>query len=58
LLWVSGNADPLTRLGQDYAFTKAPADPHNRYIVVAADHLGAPDAAASQIAAWVRGLVQ
>ncbi|HXP97630.1 MAG TPA: alpha/beta hydrolase [Telmatospirillum sp.] len=57
LLWVSGDSDPLTRLGKDYVFAKAPADPHNAYIVVSADHLGTPDAAAAQIAQWVRGVL-
>lgn len=58
LLWVSGTADPLIRLGQGYAFAKAPANPHSRYIEVTADHLGTPDAAAMQIADWVRDLLK
>ena len=58
VLWVSGESDPLTRLGRDYAFARAPADPHNRYVEVAADHLGTPDAAAAQIAAWVQELLK
>jgi pimeloyl-ACP methyl ester carboxylesterase len=57
LLWVSGDGDPLTRLGKDYVFAKVPADPHNAYIVVSADHLGTPNAAATQIAQWVRGVL-
>lgn len=58
LLWVSGTSDSLTRLGQGYAFANAPADPRNRYIEVAADHLGTPDAAAAQIAEWVGDLLK
>ena len=58
LLWVSGTSDPLTRLGQGYAFANAPADPRNRYLEVAADHLGTPDAAAAQIAEWVGDLLK
>ena len=58
LLWVSGSSDPLTRLGRDYAFARAPADPRSRFIEVPADHLGTPDAAAGQIVDWVRGLTR
>lgn len=56
LLWVSGDRDPLARLGEGYAFGRAPTDPRNQYLTVSADHLGTPDEAARQIAAWVQPL--
>ena len=57
LLWVSGDRDPLARLGEGYAFSRAPVDRHSRYLTVSADHLGTPDEAAEQIAAWVQTIL-
>src|SRR6202007_844444 len=41
LLWVAGTAD-RSQTGPDYAFSRAPANPQNRYIAVDSDHLGTP----------------
>lgn len=56
LLWVIGTADPLYKAGEDYAFAKAPAHPHSRYLVVEADHVGTPDVALQQVQVWLQSL--
>ncbi len=56
LLWVVGQRDPLARLGPDYAFARAPANPLSRYVEVDADHLHVPQAAAGLVVEWLRGL--
>ncbi len=55
LLWVSGTAD-RSQSGLEYAFMEAPTNPLNRYIIVAADHLGTPTAAREAVLAWLREL--
>ena len=52
LLWVAGNAD-RTQSGPGYAFSRAPANPLNRYVTVSADHLGTPTAAREAVLAWL-----
>lgn len=54
-LWVVGTADRMYALGEDYAFRKAPAHPHSKYLVVTAGHLDTPDVAAEQVLEWLRG---
>ncbi|WP_394789444.1 alpha/beta fold hydrolase [Rhodoferax sp.] len=56
LLWVVGTADPLFALGQDFAFSKAPANAKSQYLVVNAGHLDTPDVAAAQVLAWIKNL--
>ena len=57
LLWVFGEDDPLTqRLGQGYAYAKAPPHPLNRYLVVSGGHMEAPTAAAPAVVAWLKCL--
>ncbi|MDO9083413.1 MAG: alpha/beta fold hydrolase [Humidesulfovibrio sp.] len=56
LLWVVGKRDPLARLGPDYAFARAPANPLSRSVEVDADHLHVPAAAAELVIEWLRGL--
>lgn len=56
LLWVIGTGDPLYRAGEAYAFASAPAHPHNRYLVVEADHASTPDVALQQVRAWLQSL--
>lgn len=56
LLWVLGDKDPLYPFGAAYLFDKAPPHPASRYVVVAADHVNTPDAAASEVLAWIRAL--
>ena len=56
LLMVVGEQDPLSKIGPDYAFNKAPANPHSRYVSVGADHMGTPAAAADLVIAWLKGL--
>jgi hypothetical protein len=55
LLWVAGTAD-RSQLGPGYAFSRAPANPLNRYVTVSADHLGTPAAAREAVVAWLREL--
>ena len=55
LLWVVSTAD-RTQPGPVYAFTRAPANPLNRYVTVSADHLGTPTAAREAALAWLREL--
>ncbi len=56
LLWVGGASDPLSKGGPGYAFTRAPANPRNSYVTVAADHMGTPAAAADLVVTWLKGL--
>ena len=55
LLWVAGTAD-CSPTGPGYAFSRAPANPLNRYITVDADHLGTPTASRDAVLAWLREL--
>ena len=55
LLWVEGNADRL-QLGRSYAFSHAPPNRLNRYVMVSADHLGTPNAARDAVLAWLKDL--
>jgi hypothetical protein len=55
LLWVAGDAD-RSQTGPGYAFSRAPANPMNRYVTVASDHLGTPAAAREVVLAWLREL--
>ena len=55
LLMVVGERDPLAKLGPDYAFAKAPANPKSRYVSVEADHMGTPAAAGDLVLAWLKG---
>jgi pimeloyl-ACP methyl ester carboxylesterase len=52
LLWVAGTSD-RSQPGPDYAFTRAPANPLNRYVTVSADHLGTPTAAREVVLKWL-----
>lgn len=56
LLWVTGDADPVSARGTAYAFDKAPANPQNHYGVVSADHLGTPNAAIEMVTEWVKAV--
>lgn len=56
LLWVIGQGDPLYKLGEDYAFAKAPPHPAARYLAVKADAAGTPEAAARPLLQWLKEL--
>ena len=56
LLWVAGTSDPSQKDGPDFAFAKAPPNAFNRYVKVAADHLGTPDASREAVLAWLKDL--
>lgn len=56
LLWVAGDRDPTQVGGPAFAFDKAPPNPLNRYVVVGANHIGVPDAAAPAVLAWLAEL--
>ena len=52
LLWVAGSADP-SQAGANAEFNQAPANPLNRFVMVASPHLGTPDAARDAVLAWL-----
>lgn len=52
LLWVAGSADP-SQAGANAEFNQAPANPLNRFVMVASPHLGTPDAARDSVLAWL-----
>ena len=53
LLWVAGVDDPTQR-GGDSAFASAPANPLNRYVVVAGGHQDTPDNAKDAVLTWLK----
>jgi len=56
LLWVAGTSDPSQKDGPDFAFAKTPPNAFNRYVKVAADHEGTPDASREAVLAWLKDL--
>jgi pimeloyl-ACP methyl ester carboxylesterase len=56
LLWAAGDRDPTQRSGPGYAFDKAPAGPLTRYVVLHANHIEVPGAAAETVMGWLREL--
>lgn len=54
--YVVGTRDPFYPYGPDLIFNKAPSHPSSKYVVVEADHVGTPDAAASATLEWIKGL--
>lgn len=52
LLWVAGSADP-SQTGANAEFNHAPANPLNRFVMVASAHLGTPNAAREAVLAWL-----
>jgi hypothetical protein len=52
LLWVAGSADP-SQTGANAEFNLAPANPLNRFVMVASTHLGTPNAARDAVLAWL-----
>jgi pimeloyl-ACP methyl ester carboxylesterase len=55
VIWVAGKQDP-TQAGSADNFTRIPANPHNAFVSVDADHLETPDAGTGAIVSWVRAL--
>lgn len=56
ILWVVGDMDPLSRLGPQYAFQRAPAHPASKYVSVSADHINTPEASVAEVIAWIEAL--
>ncbi|MBI5120684.1 MAG: alpha/beta hydrolase [Rhodospirillales bacterium] len=56
-LWVIGTGDSLYQRGESYAYSKAPAHPASRYLVVEAQHVDTPDVAADKIVEWIKQAV-
>ena len=52
LLWVAGSADP-SQTGANAEFNQAPANPLNRFVMVASAHLGTPNADREAVLAWL-----
>jgi pimeloyl-ACP methyl ester carboxylesterase len=57
LMWVVGRFDPIFSRGRDYAFSRAPANPNNRYLEVFAGHLSAPMMARSDVVEWLKSVL-
>ncbi len=55
-LWVIGNADRLSELGQGYAYDAAARHPKSRYKVVGAGHIDTLSVAKSEVIDWIKGL--
>ena len=49
---VADGADP-SQTGANTEFNQAPANPLNRFVMVASAHLGTPDAAREAVLAWL-----
>ena len=56
LLVVMGDKDILYPRAKDYIFTKAPANPVSKFLVVSADHQGTPAAAKADVVRWLKSL--
>jgi pimeloyl-ACP methyl ester carboxylesterase len=56
LLWIIGEKDPMFDRGEDYAFSKAPSNPKNAYIVVKGGHKVTPQKGESEIIKWLNNL--
>jgi pimeloyl-ACP methyl ester carboxylesterase len=57
LMWVVGRLDPIFARGRDYAFSRAPKNPKNRYLEVLAGHLNTPMVAQTEVVEWVNSVV-
>ncbi|MBO0752219.1 MAG: alpha/beta hydrolase [Bradyrhizobiaceae bacterium] len=57
LMWVVGRFDPIFSRGRDYAFSRVPKNPKNRYLEVLAGHLAAPMVARSEVVDWLESVV-
>lgn len=55
ILWIAGDRDK-TQQTAPAVFAKAPADPLNRLVTVAADHMDTPDVAVPAVRAWLKEL--
>ncbi len=54
LFWiVAGPEDVLYNAGKEYVFEKWPSNPLNRYLILNATHLSAPDNAKDEIVKWI-----
>jgi len=54
LMWIVGTLDkPMMDRGRAYAFDRLPPDPRHAYVEVTSDHMGTPEAAKAEIAAWL-----
>jgi pimeloyl-ACP methyl ester carboxylesterase len=56
LLWVASSQGPPQSGAARAGFDKAPANPLNRYVVVASPDLGTPEAAKDAVVSWLRDL--
>ena len=48
------NDSQTKRLGKSYLYDKLPPTPLTKYVLVNADHLGTPTAAAAEMITWLR----
>ena len=54
LLWIVGEDDRMAKLGQDYAFNLASANPLNTYVVVGGGHKDTPSVGEKEVIAWIK----
>lgn len=55
LLWIAGSSDPTQKIGPQ-AFASVPRNALSRYVQVAADHGGTPNASAAAVLDWLKAL--
>ena len=56
LLWVAASDESGQEAGQTGVFARAPASPLNRFVTAAGGRLGAPEAAKTDVLAWLKTL--
>lgn len=56
LLWIIGERDRMYDRGEEYAFSKAPDNAHNQYVVVKGGHFVTPIKGKEEILEWLRSL--
>jgi len=55
-MWMVRDTDSIGALGMDYAFAKAPANPHNVYKVISGFHTVLGSKGANEVATWLKSL--
>ncbi len=56
LLWIIGKKDLMFDKGENYAFSMAPSNPKNAYIVVKGGHKDTPQKGKAEIINWLNSL--
>lgn len=56
VLWLVGESDSMYRKGEGYAYSRAPANPKNAYVVIDADHKNTPVKGSKDVIKWLKNL--